>query len=173
MNKYDLSGKYGIGWTSNTNKEFYFDLEDYDKIKDYTWFENILSSGYSRLDAYNPSTRKTIGMHYLLGCKYYDHIDRNPLNNRKTNLRFATSQENARNRGVSKRNSSGFIGVHFDKEKNKWRSGITINYEHIRLGYFVNKDDAIRARLDAEAKYFGEFAPQRHLFEKYNIKVNA
>lgn len=35
QNKYDLSGEYGVGWTSNTNEEFYFDLEDYNKIKDY------------------------------------------------------------------------------------------------------------------------------------------
>ena len=34
-NRYDLSGEYGIGWTTNTNHVFYFDLEDYEKIKDY------------------------------------------------------------------------------------------------------------------------------------------
>lgn len=39
-NVYDLSGEYGIGWTANTNKEFYFDLEDYDKIKNYRWHDN-------------------------------------------------------------------------------------------------------------------------------------
>ena len=36
-NKYDLSGEYGIGWTNNTNEEFYFDIEDYDKIKNICW----------------------------------------------------------------------------------------------------------------------------------------
>ena len=40
-NKYDLSSDYGIGWTSNTNEKFYFDLEDYDKIQDYCWSEHI------------------------------------------------------------------------------------------------------------------------------------
>ena len=39
-NTYDLTGEYGIGWTSNTNEEFYFDLEDYDKIKEYCWARN-------------------------------------------------------------------------------------------------------------------------------------
>ena len=39
-NKYDLLGSFGVGWTTNTNKEFWFDLEDYDKIKDYCWAEN-------------------------------------------------------------------------------------------------------------------------------------
>ena len=45
-NKYDLSGEYGIGWTSNTNKEFYFDLDDYGKIKDICWCE--LSNGTTK-----------------------------------------------------------------------------------------------------------------------------
>lgn len=39
-NRYDLSGDFGIGYTSNTNVEFYFDKSDYDLIKDYCWFEN-------------------------------------------------------------------------------------------------------------------------------------
>lgn len=38
------------------------------------------------------------------------------------------------------------------------------------LSRFVNKEDAIRARLRAERQYFGEFAPQRHLFEEYGIE---
>lgn len=38
-NIYNLTGEYGIGYTSNTNKEFYFDIEDYDKIKNYCWYE--------------------------------------------------------------------------------------------------------------------------------------
>ena len=37
FNDYDLSGEYGIGWTSNTRQEFYFDIEDYALIKKYCW----------------------------------------------------------------------------------------------------------------------------------------
>ena len=40
-NRYDLSESYGIGWTCNTNSEFYFDLEDFDVIKNYHWNEKI------------------------------------------------------------------------------------------------------------------------------------
>ena len=43
-NQYDLSGEYGIGITHNTKREFYFDLEDYDKIKGYCWREDC--NGY-------------------------------------------------------------------------------------------------------------------------------
>lgn len=57
FNIYNLSGEYGIGWTSNTNKEFYFDLEDYDKIKDYCWLEQV-SNGVSTLQAHNVKTKK-------------------------------------------------------------------------------------------------------------------
>ena len=55
------------------------------------------------------------------------------------------------------------------KRLNKWRARITIDDTPIYLGIFENKDDAIRARLQAEKQYFGEFAPQKHLFELYNI----
>ncbi len=46
---------------------------------------------------------------------------------------------------------------------------LEINKKKKHLGYFINKEDAIKARLIAEKEYFGEFAPQRHLFEQYEI----
>ena len=41
QNIYDLKSniEYGVGYASNTNKPFYFDKEDYNKIKDYCWYE--------------------------------------------------------------------------------------------------------------------------------------
>lgn len=44
-NRYDLSGEYGIGYASNTNNLFYFDLENYDLIKNFCWREDEYSSG--------------------------------------------------------------------------------------------------------------------------------
>ena len=172
-NQYDLSGEYGIGWTSNTNKEFYFDLEDYDKIKDYCWYENINKNGYCTLRSTNNETGKYIIMAWLIKGKRYDHKDHNPLNNRKCNLRPATSQENNRNKGKSKNNTSDVAGVYWDNQKNKWKATIWINYKNKYLGRYLDKDDAIRARLKAEAKYYGEFAPQQHLYEQYGINKTA
>lgn len=170
LNLSDEHGLYGIGYCSNTNREFYFDMDDYDKIKDYCWSENInIDTRYSQLHAYDTCTKKLIRMHLLLGCKAYDHIDRNPLNNRRHNLRIATTTENARNHNKQKNNTSGFIGVSLDKNKNKWCAYIIISKQYIHLGFFVDKEDAIRTRLEAEAKYFGKFAPQQHLFEQYGI----
>ena len=50
---------------------------------------------------------------------------------------------------------------------------IVLNKKDIYLGRYSNKEDAIKARLEAEIKYFGEFAPQRHLFKQYGINING
>ena len=48
-----------------------------------------------------------------------------------------------------------------------------INGKNIHLGVFEDKEDAIKERLNAEVKYFGEFAPQTHLFKEYGIEVKG
>lgn len=171
-NKYDLSGKYGIGWTSNTNKEFYFDLEDYDKIKDYCWSDHKISGkNYYALEAKDQNTNKLIRMSSLLGFKNYDHINRNPLDNRKENFRQATNRENSINKNKSNKNTSGIIGVTYNKNHQKWVARINdAPHSRITILESVNKIEAIIARLKAEAKYYGKFAPQRHLFEQYGIQ---
>lgn len=169
LNLEDEHGKYGVGYCSNTNSEFYFDMEDYHSIKNYTWCEHILQNGYHALEAWDSKTKKVIRMHHLLTGKSYDHADRNPLNNRRYNLREATMIENAQNHTKQKSNTSGIVGVEFRQSNNKWCANITVNKKRIWLGYFHNKKDAIIARLQAEKEYFGEFAPQRHLFEQYKI----
>lgn len=68
-------------------------------------------------------------------------------------------------------NKSGCAGVCWDKKHNRWMSTLTHNGTIYYLGRFFNKEDAIRARLEAEAKYFGEFAPQHHLFKQYGITI--
>lgn len=168
-NKYNLSGEYGIGWTSNTNQEFYFDLEDYDKIKDYCWTEHIMGEGYHRLEAWNPDTKTHIAMHTLLGFAWNDHIDRNPLNNRKGNLRECTRSQNAMNRSKQGNNTSGVTGVTWDKNSNKWDAFIKVEYQMIHIGLYSRKEDAIRARLEAEKEIKGEFSSQKHLYKKYGI----
>lgn len=171
-NKYDLSGEYGIGWTHNTNKEFYFDLEDYNKIKDYCWNEHkIQGKEYSALEARDPMTKKLVRMSKILGYKNYDHINRNTLDNRRGNFRECTNYENIKNRNKLKSNTSGFIGVHFDIRHQNWVARIHDKPYHRIIVYSGNdKQEAIKARLKAELKYYGEFSPQKHLFEEYGIK---
>ena len=87
-----------------------------------------------------------------------DHINGNGLDNRRENLRLATSQQNHRNRKTPKNNTSGVTGVYYYPKINRWKAGISINKKMRWFGTYVNKDDAIRARKQAEIEIFGEFA---------------
>lgn len=91
-----------------------------------------------------------------------DHIDRNPLNNMNDNIRIATHKDNSRNLPVKKNNKSGVSGVEWNKISKKWRAKIKVDYRPINLGSFKNLEDAITARLKAELKYFGDYAPQAY-----------
>ena len=171
LNLEDEYGQYGIGYCHNTGNKFYFDMDDYTKIQQYCWREHVhTKTGYHACEAQEHMSRKLILMHWIVAGKYYDHIDRNPLNNRKYNLRPATRTENARNRNKQKNNTSGFIGVYWSKKNTKWAATIVVHKKKIYLGYFSDKTDAIKARLTAELEYFREFAPQAHLFEQYGVK---
>lgn len=159
-NTYDLSGEYGIGYTTK-GEAFYFDLEDYDKIKDYCW--TIRNNGY--VTAYCPTTMNHILLHRLImNCDnnnlYIDHIHGNKTrnDNRKSNLRIATPSQNMMNKPLLKNNTSGVTGVSWNKRKGKWESYITIDDKRKGLGYFSNFDDAVAARKAAEEKYFGEYS---------------
>ena len=169
-NSFDISGNYGIGLTSK-GEEFYFDLEDYDKIKDICWYLHTTYGGYKKLEGVDVNTGKVVGFTAVIGCKNYDHKDRNTLNNRKENLRQATRSQNARNQSLPINNTSGVIGVGWHKRKQQWQVRIHDKTNHRKcIGYFSNKDDAIRARLLAEKEYYGEFAPQKDMFSQYDIE---
>ena len=82
-----------------------------------------------------------------------DHLDHDPSNNRLNNFRLVLGKENAKNRPKNKNNTSGYIGVYWDKEREKWYSQIWVNYKSITLGRFDKMEDAIKARQEAEIKY--------------------
>jgi len=168
-NKYDLSGEYGIGWSINTNEEFYFDLDDYEKIKNICWTVSTNKDGYKYLHGRNNG--KLITMHRLImNYILVDHNNRNPLDNRKSNLRDATKVENNQNHKLRKDSTSGISGVNWDKKSNKWRVRINSSTnQRIYLGLYSDFNEAVIARLNAEKKYYGDFAPQKHLYEEYGI----
>ena len=157
-NTYDLSGEYGIGYTSK-GEEFYFDLEDYDKIKGYCWY--IDSNGYV-IAHDNTNNNKIIRMHRLIMNVnrreiFVDHIYHNKNDNRKSQLRLVSPQQNASNCKINKSNTSGYKGVYWHEPAQKWEVLIQYNNKLINLGLYSNKNDAIKVRQDAEIKYFGEY----------------
>lgn len=90
---------------------------------------------------------------YIDDSMQIDHIDGNGGNNSLVNLRLVTENENAKNKSIPSNNTSGCVGVSFLNREQKWRSRINFNGKEITLGLFINKDDAVKARKDAEKRY--------------------
>jgi hypothetical protein len=86
-----------------------------------------------------------------------DHEDGDVFNNRFSNLREATQQENTWNRKTDIRNTSGVKGVSWDKQNQKWQVLITVDRKRIHLGRFDSFEDAVAVRQDAELEHFGDF----------------
>lgn len=165
-NTYDLESKeYGIGYTSK-GEEFWFDKEDYDKIKHYCWWYDH-NSGY--LLAYDDNSKSRILLHrlvmnvlnspnILIDHKQHPKKPNNIYDNRKSNLRIGTSTNNRMNQHIRSDNTSGVTGVSWSKRDNCWVAYIMINKKRIELKYSKDKNECIKARKDAEEKYFGEWS---------------
>lgn len=144
---------YAIGITSR-GFEFLFDLSDWDTVTEWSW--SVDPRGY--LAATVNKQHKTL--HNLLTNPpkglVTDHINGNKLDNRRKNLRICTQRENSYNTKVSKNNILGVKGVS-PTPAGKFRARIMVDRKEIRLGHFEKIEDAIKARKQAEIKYFGEF----------------
>lgn len=155
-NTYNLDVTPCICYTKK-GEEIYFDKEDYDLIKDYTW--GITPYNYAR--AYDSKTKKMIQMHRLImnppDNKIVDHINHNKRDNTKKNLRICTYKENNWNRNLRSNNTSGTTGIFWSKQAKKWRVALVCNKEYHHIGYFKTKTEAKKARKEAEEKYFGDY----------------
>lgn len=103
---------------------------------------------------------KHIKLHQLIIGKKrgydIDHINRDKLDNRASNLRHTSHRDNALNTSMFRHNTSGYRGVCWDKAREKWSARIQAFGRTIHLGRFDDLDMAIRTRTDAEAKYFNK-----------------
>ena len=136
------------------------DNEDFEYLNQWKWF--FKDTGYAVRSEYmklgiNRYKRWRVYMHRVINNTpdnlQTDHINHNGLDNRKTNLRTVTNQQNAFNAGLSSANTSGAKGVSWSKTRKKWCAYIHINSKAIPLGRFFNIKDAISARKKAELKY--------------------
>lgn len=156
-NRFQKFDTYAMG-TTNKGIQFYFDIEDYEKVSQHTWRVN--NNGYLVANIWIDEKRKVIEMHrYLFKVQeglYIDHINRNKLDNRSCNLRYITPSSNGFNADMQGNNTSGKVGVSYNKQNNNWVAHIGYNFQHIYLGSYIRFEDAVRAREAAELKYFGE-----------------
>jgi hypothetical protein len=105
--------------------------------------------------------KKVYSAHRIIWTMFYgaapinqiDHINGIRSDNRISNLRAVSSKENNMNRAIRSDNSSGYTGVYFVKKTCRWVCTISANGRLVHLGSFADKNDAITARKEAEAKY--------------------
>lgn len=152
-NHISLKNDYAIVHTvyKNLPVEILVDLDDVQELKQYTWSLN--REGYVRTRINN----KYILMHRFVNkCpdnQVVDHINRNKLDNRKSNLRNCSIAENCHNKNTPSNNKSGITGVLFNEQSKKWRAYIMCNGINYHLGFFNKKEEAIQARKNAEQTY--------------------
>lgn len=135
------------------------DNEDYPKLSGYKW--HLHSKACASRCVWDGKRVGVVLMHrQIMGdpTALVDHIDRNPLNNQKRNLRVCDAKGNARNRGPSRNSKSGYKGVHWAKHCKRWIAQIEIDGKNRYLGAVKDKLGAVLLYDMAAAKYFGEFA---------------
>ena len=86
-----------------------------------------------------------------------DHRSGDGLDCRRANMRWATRAQNNHNQRISRNNTSGFKGVSWDDDRQKWMAGIVVGGKRIHLGRFVTPEAAHAAYCEASEIYHGEF----------------
>lgn len=93
---------------------------------------------------------------YILKSSFIvDHINNNKFDNRINNLRIASTSLNNHNRTKSKKTSSKYIGVYFNKSRNKFRAQIQFNHKAYHLGCYDTEEDAARAYNRKATEFYG------------------
>ena len=138
------------------------DDKDYDLVKDYKW--RLHTGGYARTTVYGEEgvERKDIYMHRLvLSAKngtLVDHVNGDKLDNRRENLRAATTSQNSANSPRKRCNTSGYKGVTFHAHTGKWRAQIMHNRKYLHIGLYKTREDAAHAYDKKARELYGEFA---------------
>jgi hypothetical protein len=126
------------------------------------------TGGYLKVSLHGTPGKKTFKVHRLVAIHFVDnpdnkptvdHIDNDRTNNNAVNLRWATSQEQARNTGLSKANTSGIKGVYYIDFWNEYQALVMIDGVSINLGMYDTIEEAKQARTEeVNDTFFGLFA---------------
>lgn len=98
----------------------------------------------------------------LLIDEHTDHVNLNKLDNRRSNLRLATREQNAHNRQYNRKNKSGYCGV--TPYKDKWKASIQVDHKFTNLGVFDTPEEAAevyrRAAMELQGEFYREQQPK-------------
>lgn len=135
------------------------DIDDLNKLQGLS-FTRYMSKSRT-IYAHTNLNKKVVKMHAIIQGKApkgydIDHINNNGLDNRKSNLRFATKSQNAQNRTKEKgKYSSDYHGVWYDKNDKSYGASIQYQYKHTYIGRFETEIDAAAAYDVHAIHYFG------------------
>lgn len=124
------------------------DDEIYEDIGRWKW--SLSNGGYVKRGTRNRKINymETIILHrYIMGLErgnplQVDHIDLDPLNNQRYNLRVVTFKQNAQNRSSMKNSTSVYRGVFFHKRTSRWQAKVCLDGKHHYLGSYLSEEEA-------------------------------
>lgn len=176
-NNYIIDEENGIAkielnrWNGNENLWAIIDLDDLERVINfpYTWFAKFnksIDGYYAAASQYIPELKRARPIHlhqFIMNAteNNVDHINHNPLDDRKSNLRVITVSQNSRYReSKNSNNKSGYRNVSWDKKEQKWIVKLHINGKNKILGKFSleDLDKAGQYAEEMRQKYYGEFA---------------
>lgn len=171
-NDFVVRDNYVIMYTTK-NEPFFVSIEDFGKVKKICWSKN--NSGYL---TGNAEHGKIVLLHrYIMDCPPnmdVDHIHGSDTkhDNRRSNLRIVTRSQNKMNTLPPSTNTSGYKGVYYSKDRKKWIAQISFGINDktgkkkcYYLGSYDKIEETVKARKEAEEKYFGEYS-----YDNSNIK---
>jgi hypothetical protein len=126
---------------SNKNIFAQIDIKNYNKVKNFCWRGN--NKNYISTNIRINGEKRVVHIHNLimdnnLKNMVVDHIDRNPLNNKLSNLRMVTLSENSRNKPLPKINKTGYRNILFSKNKK-----LIVSYAYQKVHYYVGSFNTI------------------------------
>lgn len=132
------------------------DDKDFERVGQYRWYAQAVLSNkfYARNDRLGLLHRFIMG---ISGKDTIDHVNGNPLDNRRKNLRICSFEDNLKNKNLYKNNTSGYKGVSWKRDINKWEAYISVKGIKINLGKYYQAEDASLAYNGAVKKYYREF----------------
>ena len=142
--------------------EFKVSPEDFDCVAAFPW--HVRNRGYvARTIRCENGRRRQLHLHrFILGVDdagvMVDHINGDPLDNRRENLRVCSNSANQHNQGLNKRNTTGYKGVCFYKKSGKYRAQIKHQMARHFLGEFRTPEEAAHAYNKAAIRLHGDFA---------------
>lgn len=152
-----------------SGRSFAVDIEDYfGVVHPYRWHASEKESGSKRYyvqahDRVNnePRIKKRVWLHRLILAApkgvTVDHINGDPLDNRRCNLRLCSTQQNSWNQ-KARDGTSSLKGVHYDRRRKKWKTEIKMGGKRHHIGRFDSEIEAAQAYEQMSRKLYGEFA---------------